>query len=110
VSATAGCCLGGLQLQDLPDAAGRNHAHYAALQSSHLPAPPCTSPCPPAHRLDPNAASAAAAFRYLSQSGVYSLTDVDDSQEFRHTLEAMRIVGLQQPDVEAGGSSCWNRQ
>ena len=37
---------------------------------------------------------------------MYCLTDVDDSQEFRHTLEAMRIVGLQQPDVEAGGCGC----
>ena len=69
-------------------------------QPSPLFAP---SPCTPARRLAPEAASAAAAFRYLSQSGVYSLTDVDDSHEFRHTLEAMRIVGLQQPHVEAGG-------
>ncbi|KAI3425379.1 hypothetical protein D9Q98_009143 [Chlorella vulgaris] len=40
-------------------------------------------------------------FRYLNQSDVYTLTDVDDAQEFRHTLEAMRIVGLQQHHVDA---------
>ncbi|KAI7836877.1 hypothetical protein COHA_009277 [Chlorella ohadii] len=45
--------------------------------------------------------SNAAAFRYLRQSGVYELSDVDDAQEFRHTLEAMRIVGLQQHHVDA---------
>ncbi|EFN53725.1 hypothetical protein CHLNCDRAFT_25512 [Chlorella variabilis] len=43
----------------------------------------------------------AASFRYLHQSDVYTLTDVDDAQEFRHTLEAMRIVGLQQHHVDA---------
>lgn len=43
----------------------------------------------------------ASSFRYLNTSDVYTLTDVDDAQEFRHTLEAMRIVGLQQHHVEA---------
>ncbi|KAL4419268.1 hypothetical protein ABPG77_004826 [Micractinium sp. CCAP 211/92] len=46
-------------------------------------------------------AGGAASFRYLNRSDVYTLTDVDDAEEFRHTLEAMRIVGLQQRHVDA---------
>ena len=41
------------------------------------------------------------AFRYLSQSGSYTLADVDDAEQFRHTLDAMRIVGLAPGQVEA---------
>ncbi|KAL4420012.1 hypothetical protein ABPG75_007110 [Micractinium tetrahymenae] len=45
-------------------------------------------------------AGGAPSFRYLNCSDVYTLTDVDDAEEFRHTLEAMRIVGLQQRHVD----------
>ncbi|PSC74954.1 Myosin-J heavy chain isoform A [Micractinium conductrix] len=46
-------------------------------------------------------AGGARSFRYLTQSDVFELADVDDAREFRHTLEAMRIVGLQQHHVDA---------
>lgn len=42
----------------------------------------------------------ARSFRYLSQSEVFELDDVDDAEQFSHTLEAMRVIGLGQEHID----------
>jgi myosin V len=39
-------------------------------------------------------------FKYLAQSDTLELDEVDDAEAFHHTLDAMRVVGLQQDAVE----------
>jgi Myosin head (motor domain) len=51
----------------------------------------------PIHRLEGGAQS----FRYLRQSAVYALEDVDDGEAFRDTLDAMAIVGLSGTERQA---------
>lgn len=43
----------------------------------------------------------ASSFRYLSKSSTFTLPGVDDSEGLRQTLEAMRIVGLNENEREA---------
>ena len=40
-------------------------------------------------------------FRYLAQSDAFVLEDVDDAEAFSHTLDAMRIVGLTDAQIDA---------
>ena len=43
----------------------------------------------------------ASGFRYLAQSDAFLLQHVDDAEEFHHTLDAMRIIGLSDDTVHA---------
>lgn len=51
-------------------------------------------------RADLRLAGGAVSFRYLSQSDSFTLEDVDDAEQFRHTLEAMRVIGLSQELID----------
>jgi myosin-5 len=43
----------------------------------------------------------ATGFQTLSQSDVFELEDVDDAEAFKHTLDAMRIVGLSDTNIKS---------
>jgi len=43
----------------------------------------------------------ATGFHTLSQSDVFELEDVDDAEAFKHTLDAMRIVGLSDTNIKS---------
>jgi myosin-5 len=43
----------------------------------------------------------ATGFRILSQSDAFELEDVDDAEAFKHTLDAMRIVGLSDTNIKS---------
>lgn len=42
----------------------------------------------------------AQSFRFLNQSDVFYLDDIDDGEQFSHTLDAMRIIGLTEEDTD----------
>ncbi len=63
---------------------------------SYLPTPSHTKTNNP-HRLGNNPRE----FCYLAQSDAFELNHVDDAEEFRRTLDAMKIIGLTEDDIDA---------
>lgn len=39
-------------------------------------------------------------YHYLNQSGVYTVKDVDDGEDFKITLNCMKNIGLTESEIE----------
>ena len=62
---------------------------------------PPVHPTPPANPSYCRLEGGAKSFRYLSQTGTYTLADVDDGDGLRATLGAASVIGLEAADVDA---------